>query len=72
MVLWYFIYYLFFVSVFSIDIKTGLVSTNIWFYSIGLGDKSGINNQGWEILTLNAIRKVLGHTQVNITNQLPK
>ena len=51
---------------FSMKKPTGKVSEKIWFYQWGLGGKNEVNSKNWQIKTLDAIRKELGHTDVSI------
>lgn len=50
----------------SMKKKTGQVSTKVWFYNIGLGDKDFDNEKKWEIRTLQTIRKNLKHENTTI------
>ncbi|KAL4219249.1 hypothetical protein ACF0H5_021831 [Mactra antiquata] len=50
----------------SMKNETHRVSKHIWFYKFGLGGTNHINNLGWELKTLDTIRRELGHTHRTI------
>jgi len=52
----------------SINRESGddFLGPNIRFFSIGIGSEEGINSQGWKIMTLDAIMKMLDHKHINL------
>ncbi|XP_052791011.1 probable methyltransferase-like protein 24 [Mya arenaria] len=50
----------------SMKKKSFRVAERIWFFNWGLGGDNFVNKNGWEIKTLNVIRKALNHTDRSI------